>query len=105
MKKIQELLENKIPFAIVQYFETAIFDSTISNKVYEVIYIAEIKDKKGKNKNKICKVILGKNGISYFKSIVNNLVLQADTEDGKVWDFLDFKTYMNNHLKEKNTEV
>lgn len=79
---IQKLLETNTPFAIVQYFETIVGVSGMSNKKYELIYLNSEDELK-------------------FKIIDNKLALETipklkkvlDTEDGCVWEFRNFKEY------------
>lgn len=81
---IQKLLENNTPFAIVQYFETAIGVSGISNKVYELVYL----NSEDKLKYKII-------DNKFALEIIPKLEKVCDTEDGCVWEFRDFKEYRN----------
>lgn len=79
---VQKLLEKNTPFAIVQYFETAIFVTGISNKVYELIYL----NPEDKLKFKIIDNKLALETIPKLKKVL-------DTEDGCVWEYLNFKEY------------
>lgn len=81
---IQKLLENNTPFAIVQYFESAIGVSGISNKKYELVYL----NPEDKLKYKIIDNKLALEIIPKLKKVF-------DTEDGCVWEFLNFKEYQD----------
>lgn len=85
MTRLQKLVENETPFAVMQYFQS--FKSTKQelNKEYELIFI---------NKNnevaydilKIEEVSYLKNNLEIIKSIIKN-------KDGQIFEFNNFKDY------------
>lgn len=82
MSIIKTLIEEKEPFAIVQYFVTMHLVSHEQVKEYELIKIS----------NRHLKYIkLSKKDIDYFKSIYTTLSHVKNEVSGNVYEFLDFR--------------
>jgi hypothetical protein len=84
MSNIKELLKEKTPFAVMQYFERFIGSKTETVKKYELIYI-------NKRKEVAYKLISNEE----IKAIKNekDIKLIIDNSDGKIYEYNYFKEY------------
>lgn len=88
---IQKLIENKQPFAIIQYFNKMIGLDDHYSRVYELIYL----DKKDELRFKIIPNKVSIEAVSKLKKVLEN-------EHGAVWEFNNFKEYRNIILESKS---
>lgn len=88
---IQKLIENKQPFAIMQYFNKMRGLDDYCTRVYELIYL----DKKDELRFKIIPNELAIKAISKLKKVLEN-------KHGTVWEFNNFKEYRSIILESKS---
>ncbi len=85
---VKKLVKNKMPFAVIQYYEWFKLDSSEKNKQYEFLYINEQN------------LIISKkiDDVRFFKEFVlNKSNLVKSTPDGNVWEFNQFKERYDKH--------
>lgn len=95
MNHVKKLLDNKIPFSVMQYFEYLKTDKTETHKKYELIYIEDVIIKK-----EITFKILKSKELAYFKENVFKFEIVLANNNGIIWEFGNFKQYAE--LTQKN---
>lgn len=89
MKKIERFLNNKTPFAIIQYYESLKSTRKDKQKKYELIYL--------NNQNELEFIVLNNKAILFFKRHLNVIKMIIQNGYGSVYEFNNFKAH-----KEKN---
>jgi len=94
--KIKGLLENKTPFAIMQYFTFASAITEYAQKEYELLYVEE--------KEKVFLLEgtkLGKKDIEFFKENISNFDIVLITNNGKIFEYNNFKKHKETLIPKK----
>lgn len=90
---LNSLLKSNTPFAIVMYFEWVKFAPQSKNKIYELLLI-----KKGVLKTKKLEYL----EVEEFKEIHEQLTMVQNTNDGRAWEYLNFKKTLTKLNYKKN---
>jgi len=90
MVSINKLLKDKTPFAVMQYFEWLKSAKSQTNKVYELIYLT--------SKKKLGYRLLNENEIFFVKTHPNIFELAHDTNNGRIYEYNDFKKYKEENM-------
>ena len=83
MSKIKELFRQKVPFGVIQYFESFKASKKETVKKYELIYIKD---------NSIRYKELDFEDVSFLKSKPNEIKLLHNTIDGNAYEYMEFKS-------------
>ncbi len=87
---LKNLIKEKKPFAVLQYYNTFIGNNQSFRK-YELMYLSP-------KKMRVLKRALSTKEVKLFKNNVDKGELVVDCEDGKVWEFENFKSYAHERL-------
>lgn len=90
MRKIERLLADNTPFAIIEYFESLKSTRKEKFKKYELIFINE--------QNELEFIVLTVKGIRFFKQHLDKIKLIIDKSYGKVYEYNEFKAYKEKTL-------
>ena len=85
MTQIKEMLETNTPFAVMQYYSSLRSSQKETYKEYELIYIDLDK------KNNLGFQLLDEEEIFFIKRNTDKIKLIIDNEDGRIYEFNDFK--------------
>ena len=88
MTKIQTLLQENTPFAIMQYFESFKGIPTETYKKYELIYV--------NIRNEIAFKVLNDLDVIFLKENLNIIKKIITTKEGKIHEFNNFKNFKEN---------
>ena len=93
METINKFLKSKTPFAVIQYFEFLKSLKTEKNKAYQLVYVNSKKKLGYKPINEI--------EIDFVKRNPQIMKMVHDTEDGRVYEYNDFKIYKEANVIEE----
>tara|TARA_R110000868_G_scaffold3589_3_gene22637 strand:+ start:624 stop:932 length:309 start_codon:yes stop_codon:yes gene_type:complete len=99
MNNVKKLLEKKIPFAVIQYFEYIKINKSETHKKYELMYIEDVVIKK----DVTFKILKGVE-LDYFKNNLKHMEIVVADETGIVWEYGFFKNYLELTQKNKKYE-
>lgn len=85
MSKLKKLIDNKTPFAVMEYYYWCNSIKTETIKEYELIFINSQKELAYKKLDDIDK--------HFFKRNKDKIVLVVENKHGKVYEFLNFKAF------------
>jgi hypothetical protein len=85
MTKLQKLIDNKTPFAVMEYYYWCNSLKTETRKDYELIFIT--------SENKLGYKKLDDIDKHFFKRSKEQMELVVDNKHGKVYEFLNFKEF------------
>lgn len=88
MKTIKKMIKDKVPFAIVKYYEYAKHVHSHSQAVYEHIYIDS-------RNNQIAGYVINNFDVKFLDELVINGIMQIviRNNDGCVYEFMNFKEF------------
>jgi hypothetical protein len=92
MKRLEKLVKNEIPFAVMKYYETLKVEKNITNRVYELILL----DKPQKN---LLFFKLDNHDINFLRKNKHLFESKNKTSDGEVFEFNNFQEIYKNALK------
>jgi hypothetical protein len=83
---VKNLLKQNTPFAVMQYFVSLKSSKKETSKVYELMYL-------NSTKKSLLYKILTQEEISFIKENNDKIKLIIKNEDGKIYEFNNFKKY------------
>ena len=93
METINKFLKAKTPFAVIQYFEFLKSLKTEKNKAYQLVYVS--------SKKKLAYKTINESEIDFVKRNPQIMKMVHNTEDGRVYEYNNFKIYKEANVIEE----
>ena len=94
MSKLKKLIDNKTPFAVMEYYYWCNSLKAETRKDYELIFINHANELAYKKLDDLDK--------HFFKRNKDKMGLVVDNKHGKVYEFLNFKAFKQANKVENN---